>query len=93
VAGRPCAGKRVARGELRGGKKEDASAPIAAAAAAGRPRARYSREERKKRSRAGANPGGRSRVGNKPSSDAERDSDPVRVESFLRTTLAHDLNK
>jgi hypothetical protein len=36
---------------VRGGKKEDASAPIAAAAAAGRPRARYSREEKKSRRR------------------------------------------
>jgi hypothetical protein len=33
----------------------------------------------KKRSCAGANHGGRSRVSDKPSSDAERDSDPVRV--------------
>jgi hypothetical protein len=51
-------------------------------------------EREKKRCRAGANHGGWSRVNDKPSSDAERDSDPVRVRVlvvkplFLRITLA-----
>jgi hypothetical protein len=45
AAGRPCAEKRVVRGEQRG-EKEDAPAPIAAVAAAGRPRARGIRAPR-----------------------------------------------
>jgi hypothetical protein len=69
AAGRPRAGKRAAREEQRG-KKENASAPIAAAAAAGRPRVLYSREEKKKRGRAGSNHGGgRERCGTGRRSD------------------------
>jgi hypothetical protein len=63
----------------KGEREGNASAPVAAATAAGRPRALYSREERKERCRVDANHGGRPRVGDKPSSDAERDSGLVRV--------------
>jgi hypothetical protein len=54
---------RAARGERREGQ-ENASAPIAAATAVGRPRARSSREERKKRvAPAQITAGGRDRCG------------------------------
>jgi hypothetical protein len=72
--------KRKKKKKRKKGEREgNASAPVAAATAAGRPRALYSREERKERCRVDANHGGRPRVGDKPSSDAERDSGLVRV--------------
>jgi hypothetical protein len=47
-------------------------------------RAVFARGEREKKgSHVGANHGGRSRVSDKPSSGAERNSDPVRVRVFM----------